>query len=182
MIPILLVVSIILFFLMDVLPGDAAAGIANIDAGEAYYEQLREEMGLNRSPVVRYLDWLGGLLHGNFGASLITGTSVLDKIRVRLPVTLEIKVLAMIVSILIALPCGIVSAIHRGAPLDTATSIISMLGVAMPPFWLGMLLILLFSVNLNWLPASGFVAISEGGGGEPEAHGDAGRRHGHHLF
>ena len=164
MIPILLVVSIILFFLMDVLPGDAAAGIANIDAGEAYYEQLREEMGLNRSPVVRYLDWLGGLLHGNFGTSLITGTSVLDKIRVRLPVTLEITVLAMIVSILIALPCGIVSAIHRGTPLDTATSIISMLGVAMPPFWLGMLLILLFSVNLNWLPASGFVAISEGVG------------------
>ena len=162
MIPILLVVSIILFFLMDVLPGDAAAGIANIDAGEEYYEQLREEMGLNRSPVVRYLDWLGGLLHGNFGTSLITGTSVLDKIRVRLPVTLEITVLAMIVSILIALPCGIVSAIHRGTPLDTATSIISMLGVAMPPFWLGMLLILLFSVYVHWLPASGFSAISDG--------------------
>lgn len=158
-IPILLVVSMALFFLMDILPGDAAAGIANIDAGQEYYEQLRKEMGLNRSAIVRYLDWFGGLLRGNFGTSLITGTSVLEKIKVRIPVTLEITVLAMFISILIALPCGIISAVKRGTPLDSAVSIISMIGVAMPPFWLGMLLILLFSVTLNWLPASGFTAI-----------------------
>lgn len=160
MIPILLVVSIILFFLMDILPGDAAAGIANIDAGQEYYEQLREEMGLNRSPIARYLDWLGGLIQGNFGTSLISNTSVLEKIRVRLPVTLEITLLAMFVSILIALPCGVISALKRGSSIDTAVSVFSMIGVSMPPFWLGMLMILLFSVTLNWLPASGFIAIS----------------------
>ena len=161
MIPILLVASLILFFLMDILPGDAAAGIANIDAGEEYYQQLREEMGLNRPAIVRYLEWLGGLMHGDFGTSLISGASVLDKIRIRLPVTLEITVLAMLVSVLIAIPGGIISAVRRGSGLDTGTSIMSMIGVAMPSFWLGMLLILLFSVTLHWLPASGYVEMSK---------------------
>lgn len=160
-IPILLVVSVILFFLMNILPGDAAAGIANIDAGEEYVAKLRAEMGLDRPAVVRYFDWIGGLLRGDFGKSLISGQPVLEKIAIRLPVTLEITLLAMIISILIALPAGIISAIRRNSPLDMCTSFVSMIGVAMPPFWLGMLLIILFSVTLGWLPASGYVSFAK---------------------
>lgn len=160
-IPILLVVSVILFILMDILPGDAAAGIANIDAGEEYIEQMREEMGLNRPAIVRYFDWVLGMLRGDFGVSLISGQSVMEKIAIRLPVTLEITFLAMIVSLIIALPAGIISAIKRNSPLDMVTSFVSMVGVAIPPFWLGMLLILLFSETLGWLPASGYVSFFE---------------------
>jgi len=160
-VPILLVVSMILFLLMNVLPGDAAAGIANIDAGEEYIQKIREEMGLNRSAVVRYFDWIKDILRGNFGTSLITKQSVAEKIKLRLPVTLEITLLAIAVSLLIALPAGIISAIRRNSPLDMTTSVLSMIGVALPPFWLGMLLILLFSVTLGWLPASGFVAMNK---------------------
>ena len=160
-IPILIVVSLILFFLMNILPGDAASGIANIDAGEEYINKLREEMGLNRPFLVRYADWVKSMLTGDFGKSLINGQPVREKIALRLPVTLEITFLAMVVSLLIALPAGIISAIRRNSPLDMAGSILSMIGVAMPPFWLGMLLILVFSVNLRWLPASGFVSFFE---------------------
>lgn len=161
MVPILLVVSLILFFLMNVLPGDAASGIANIDASEEYIHRLREEMGLNRPAIVRYFDWVGGLLRGDFGTSLISGQSVREKIAIRLPVTLETTLLAMFVSILIALPAGIISAMKRNTPLDMVTSVGAMIGVAMPPFWLGMLLILLFSVTLQWLPASGYVPFAK---------------------
>lgn len=156
-IPILILVSIILFFLMNILPGDAAAGIANVDAGEEYVEQLREKMGLNRPVVVRYFDWVLSMLRGDFGTSLISGQSVMEKIQIRFPVTLEITLLAMIVSLLIALPAGIISAVRRNSPLDMAASVLSMIGVALPPFWLGMLLILVFSIILGWLPASGYV-------------------------
>lgn len=160
-IPKLLAVSIILFFLINILPGDAATGMISNDTSVEYYEQLRKDMGLDRPAVVRYLSWVGGILKGDMGKSLINNQSVAERIAQRLPVTLELTFLAIIVSIVIAVPVGILSAVKRNSTVDVGASIFSMLGVAMPSFWLGMLLIMLFSLNLRILPASGYTPPSQ---------------------
>ena len=158
-IPILLMVSVILFFLMNILPGDAAAGLTTADQSAEYLEQLRARLQLDRPPVERYLNWITGVLHGDFGHSLITGQAVSEKIAQRLPVTIELTLLAMIIAVVIALPMGIVTSVKRNSPADTAISVLAMFGVGMPPFWLGMLLVLLFSITFRILPASGYVAF-----------------------
>lgn len=160
-IPILIMISIILFFLMNILPGDAASGMVTADQGEEYVAQLRIRLKLDQPPVTRYLDWLLGMLRGDFGISLISGQPVVNKINQRIPVTLELSFLAMVVAVAIALPIGVITAVKRNSPLDTCMSMLSMVGVAMPPFWLGMLLVLIFSITLRWLPASGYVPFAQ---------------------
>lgn len=160
-IPLLLLVSVILFVLINLLPGDAAMGMVTEGASEDYVNRVRAEMGLDKPPVTRYFDWLIGIFRGDLGKSLISNQLVSVKIAQRLPVTLEITFVAMVISILIAVPLGILSAVRRGSVFDTIGSFVSMLGIAMPPFWLGMLLVLLFSVTLNMLPASGFVSFAQ---------------------
>lgn len=160
-IPLLLLVSVILFVLINLLPGDAAMGMVTEGASEDYVNRVRAEMGLDKPPVTRYFDWLIGIFRGDLGKSLISNQLVSVKIAQRLPVTLEITFVAMVISILIAVPLGILSAVRRGSFFDTIGSFVSMLGIAMPPFWLGMLLVLLFSVTLNALPASGFVSFAQ---------------------
>ena len=160
-IPLLLLVSVILFVLINLLPGDAAMGMVTEGASEDYVNRVRAEMGLDKPPVTRYFDWLIGIFRGDLGKSLISNQLVSVKIAQRLPVTLEITFVAMVISILLAVPLGILSAVRRGSIFDTLGSFVSMLGIAMPPFWLGMLLVLLFSVTLNALPASGFVSFAQ---------------------
>lgn len=160
-IPLLLLVSVILFVLINLLPGDAAMGMVTEGASEDYVNRVRAEMGLDKPPVTRYFDWLIGIFRGDLGKSLISNQLVSVKIAQRLPVTLEITFVAMVISILIAVPLGVLSAVRRGSIFDTIGSFVSMLGIAMPPFWLGMLLVLLFSVTLNALPASGFVSFAQ---------------------
>ncbi|MHC1758989.1 MAG: ABC transporter permease [Negativicutes bacterium] len=160
MIPILFLVSIILFTLMQILPGDAAYGLGP-DLDEAYIAQYRHAHGLDRPAYEQYLTWVNGMLHGDFGNSLISNQPIVTKIKMRLPVTVELALLSMIIAVIIAIPAGIISALKRNSALDTVISVVSMLGVSMPPFWLGMLLILLFSLTLHWLPASGYVSFSE---------------------
>lgn len=161
MIPILILVSVILFVLLRALPGDAAL----ISAGEtATTEDIllrRKEMGLDQSLYIQYLNWIGGVLHGDFGKSLISGSSISEKVSQRFPVTLELTILSMIFSVLFSIPLGILSALHRNTPLDYAASALSVFGLSMPSFWLGILMIILFSLNLGWLPAFGFVPITE---------------------
>ncbi|MEA5016758.1 MAG: ABC transporter permease [Candidatus Limiplasma sp.] len=159
-IPLLLLVSIILFVLINLLPGDAAMSMVTEGASEDYLNKVRMEMGLDQPPLIRYFQWLGNVLRGDFGKSLISNQQVSVKLAQRLPVTLEITLAAMVVSILIAVPLGILSAIRRNSVFDMIGSFVSMLGIAMPPFWMGMLLVLVFSVNLGVLPASGFVPFA----------------------
>lgn len=161
MIPILLLVSIILFTIMEILPGDAATGMMSADMQDEYLEALREKLGLNRPVYIRYLEWVSGMLRGDFGKSLLTNTPVSKKIMIRLPVTIEITFLAMLTSIIIAVPLGIISVIKRNSFLDVLASTSAMVGVTMPHFWMGMLLILLFSITLKCLPASGYVPITK---------------------
>lgn len=157
MIPILLMVSILVFFLMEILPGDASSNYAAADLSDEAVAQIKERMGLNKPAYVRYFEWVTGMLRGEFGKSLLTGTTVAEKLALRLPVTLELTFLAMFVSVIVAVPLGILSAVRRNSFLDLGGSVLAMLGVSMPSFWLGMLLTLVFSITLKWLPASGFV-------------------------
>lgn len=161
MIPIVILVSVILFLLLKALPGDAAMVAGGELATQADIEATREAMGLNKPLYIQYLDWLAGIVHGDFGDSLLTGTPIADKIVQRFPATMELAVLSMIVAIVIAVPLGIVSAVYRNSVWDTLSSILSVIGIAMPSFWLGMLLIILFSLTLGWLPASGYTPFFE---------------------
>lgn len=160
-IPVLLVVSIVLFVLLNIMPGDAADSMAGMDATVEEIQVLRESLGLDAPLYVQYFRWLKNVLKGDFGISLLNGASVTEKIITRMPVTLELTLLAMVIAVAIALPMGVLSATHRNGILDSIASFISMLGVAIPHFWLAMLLVILFAVNLHWLPASGFVPISK---------------------
>ena len=159
MIPILIAVSLILFLLMNVLPGNAATSRMNVEASEQYIEQLEKNLGLDKPVHVRYWDWVRGMLRGDFGNSLLTSQPVADMIARRLPITVELALLSLIVAVIIAIPLGITSAIHRNKPIDLFASFFAMIGVTIPNFWLGMLLILYFSIRLKWLPASGFVPL-----------------------
>ena len=161
MIPIILVVSIILFCLLKALPGDAALMRGGETMAKEDIEILRESMGLNDPLYVQYFRWLGGMLQGDFGESFMTGSSISDKIAQRFPATMELALLATIFAIIIALPLGIISAVYRNSPLDYTASVASVAGISIPGFWLCMLLIMLFSLKLGWLPASGYVPFFE---------------------
>lgn len=160
-IPLLLLISIILFFLINILPGDASMSVMGDGADKEYMNRIRAEMGLDKPVVERYFIWVSNIVQGDLGKSLISNQPVIEKVIQRLPVTLELAILAMLISVIIAIPAGIVSAVKRNSIFDIFSSVFSMIGIAMPPFWLGMLLILLLSVTLDILPASGFVKFSE---------------------
>lgn len=162
MVPILFVVSVMLFVLVNVLPGDAAMGAATENTSQAYIERLRDEMGLNKPIAARYLDWVSGLLRGDMGKSLLTGRPVAQILVQRLPATVELTILAMTIAILVGMPAGVVSAVKRNSPLDVLTSIGAMVGAATPSFLLGIILILVFSLELGLLPASGYASLSKG--------------------
>ena len=158
-IPVLLIVSMVLFLLLNVMPGDAADSMAAADATAEEIAQLREDLGLNDPLYIQYFNWLRNVIKGDFGISLLNGASVTEKIATRLPVTLELTLLAMTIAVAIALPMGVLSATKRNSIFDTIASVFSMIGVAIPHFWLAMLLVILFAVKLHVLPASGFTPI-----------------------
>ena len=160
-IPLLLIISIVLFILINALPGDATMSMIGETADEEYVAQLREKMGLDKPVVARYFSWLADVLRGDLGESLVSSETVAQKIKMRLPITLEITLVSMLISVLIALPLGVLSAVKRGSAVDTVGSVVSMLGVAMPSFWLGLLLVMYFSVQKGLLPASGFTSFSQ---------------------
>lgn len=153
----LLVAAAITFVALDLLPGDVARFILGINATPEAVESLREQLGLNASALERFLGWLRGMLVGDFGMSYTQREPVAGLIAGRLGVTLPLTFFAMILSVAIGLPIGILAARKRGSFTDTGLMVLSQLGVAIPNFWFGMLLVLLFSVTLRWLPPGGFV-------------------------
>lgn len=155
----LFVVSLISFTLSMVLPGDPSLAIVGPEgASEAMIQHLRQELGLDQPIVVQYFKWLGALVSGDFGISIRTRAHVLTLFGQRLPVTLELLGLGILFSLLIAIPMGILSALRPNTWVDSTATVISVSGVAMPQFFLGMILILIFSVWLGWLPSSGYVS------------------------
>ncbi len=158
----LFVVSLISFTLSMVLPGDPSLSIVGSEgASEAMIQNLRQELGLDKPIVVQYFKWLGALVSGDFGISIRTRVHVLTLFGQRLPVTLELLGLGILFALLIAIPMGIFSALRPNTWVDTAGTVIAVSGVAMPQFFLGMVLILVFSIWLGWLPSSGYVSPGE---------------------
>jgi len=161
MVPIIILVSMILFFLLSTLPGDAALIAAGEYSSDEDIAELRHSMGLDQPIYVQYWNWFSRVLRGDFGESLLTGSSITERVALRFPATLQLTIMSMIVSVLIALPLGIASAVYRNSIWDNLCSFVGVIGVSMPSFWLGMLFIILFSLNLGWLPTSGFVSVFE---------------------
>ena len=159
--PILFIVSVVCFSLINLIPGDPATVILGPEASEQAKEQMREQLGLNKPIVVQYVDWLGGVLHGDLGKSLVDGTPVSQLILQRLPVTLELAIGTFLVSLTIAVVAGILSASKRGTWVDYVSTGFALGGISIPHFWLGMMFIIIFAVNLGWLPASGYVPFFE---------------------
>ena len=154
--PILFIVSVVCWSMINLIPGDPATVILGPEASEQAKEQMREQLGLNKPLVVQYVDWLDGVLHGNLGESLVDGTPVSQLILQRLPVTLELALGTFLVSLTIAVVAGILSASNRGTWIDYLSTGFALGGISIPHFWLGMMFIIIFAVNLGWLPASGF--------------------------
>jgi len=160
LVPILLVVSFVIFSLLLLLPGDPALAILGDYASKAQIAELHEKLQLDRPIPIQYLAWLGSLLTGDFGRSLRTRELVSDMLLTRIPVTLELTFLSILLSCAIGIPAGIAAALRRNTWLDVVVSAASMAGVAMPYFWAGLLLMMFFSVHLGWLPPAGYVPIT----------------------
>jgi peptide/nickel transport system permease protein len=160
-IPILLLVSIMVFSLIHLIPGDPVTVMLGQEATPEVKQALRHELGLDRPLVIQYFVWLGRVVRGDLGRSLVDRTSVLDQIRLRLPATIELALGAFLIALLIAIPAGVLSATRRGSAVDHASTILALGGLSLPSFWLAMLLIIVFAVKLQWLPASGYVPFFE---------------------
>ena len=158
----LLAASLIVFAILELLPGDPAAVILGVNAREDTLAALRAELGIDRPVLERYLSWIGGLLTGELGNSYTYDVPVAELIGERLVVSLPLAIMAILLSTAIALPVGAWAAAHRGRLLDLCLMGLSQLGVAVPNFWFAILLILLFSVQLGWLPAGGFAGWESG--------------------
>ena len=159
--PTLVVVSMLIFGLQQLLPGDPAKILAGEEQDPTVVAYLRAKLHLDEPLPVRYGYWMGGVLQGDLGESVRTQQPVLTLVLQKLPVTLELALLAMTIALLIGIPAGIVSAVGRGTAWDTAANVLALWGISTPNFWLGILMIMLFSVQLGWLPASGYVSPFE---------------------
>jgi len=160
MIPVLIMVTMSVFFLLQ-LTGDPIRMFIStgVDLDAEQIEVLRHELGLDRSLPVQYGMWLGRALQGDLGRSTHTGRLVTDELKARLPVTFQLGIISWIISGIIAIPLGIIAAVYRGSKLDMFATVTAISGVAVPSFWLGIMLILLFSVALRWLPPCGWVNL-----------------------
>lgn len=152
----LFVASALIFTTLRVLPGDVAQLIAGINATPAQVDALRERLGLDEPLPLQYLSWLGGLVRGDLGTSLLTGAPVMDELLQKGAVTIPLGLMAMIIALLVALPLGVISAMRRGHADGTALSVTAQALAAVPVVWAGMMLVLVFAVWLGWLPAQGF--------------------------
>ncbi len=156
-------VSILTFSIIPLVPGSPARVTLGVQATDASVAALEHQMGLDRPLPTQYWTWVTGIvLHGDFGKSLISGKPITEQVRHRLPATLILAFTALLIGLIIAIPSGILSALRPGSARDLGVSLMSQIGVSIPDFWLGILLILVFAQYLHWLPSSGYAPLSEG--------------------
>ncbi|WP_456292669.1 ABC transporter permease [Pseudomonas sp. AK106] len=160
-IPTLILVSLFVFTLQKLLPGDPVQAMAGEERDPAVMEYLREKYRLNDPLPLQYVHWVGNVLQGDFGTSLRTEQPVTVLLASKLPVTIELAVLALIIALVIGIPTGVISAVRKDTSVDYAANVFALSGISIPHFWLGILLIMIFAVKLQWLPASGFVPLGE---------------------
>ena len=157
----LFLITIIVFLGVRMIPGDPARVMAGTDADAAGLEEIRQKYGLRDPIPVQYAKWLGLALRGDLGESIRTRDSVLSLVAQKLPITLQLAAYSLVVALVIAIPVGVLAAVRRNTAWDYLASSVSLCGVSVPNFWLGIMLILLLSVRLRWLPASGFVPFED---------------------
>lgn len=162
LIPILFLVSTIIFVITKMIPGDPAATMLGPQAPVDAVEQLREELGLNKSIGEQYLIYLKDIIKGDFGRSYQYGQSVTSLLFERFPNTLLLSIVSLFLALIIGIPIGIISATKHYSIFDYVSMIIALIGVSMPIFWLGLMLVLIFSVNLQWLPSIGMGSLQNG--------------------
>ncbi len=162
LIPVLFVVGTVVFFAFRIVPGDPAQLALGVDATPEALAALRHEFGLDRPVLVQYAIWLGGVLRGDLGISRLEGhRRVTEVLRPKIPVTLELVLLGVTFALMLAVPLGIAAAVGAGGRTDQFGRVIALLGFSTPSYWLAILLMLLFSIRLRWLPAGGYAAPSE---------------------
>jgi peptide/nickel transport system permease protein len=162
LVPTVLAITFLVFSMMHLIPGDPIHLLLGDMYDQRAADELRHEYGLDRPLVVQYVSWLGRLAQGDWGRSIFTHRPVLQDILYRMPISLELIVLSMALALLISVPAGVISAIRPYTLLDYAVMTVAMLGVSMPDFFLGILLFLLFSLTLGWLPVQGYVPLTTG--------------------
>jgi peptide/nickel transport system permease protein len=160
-IPVLFLVSLIAASIMQLVPGDPAAIIAGQSASDADVARVREALGLDRPFVERLWDWYVGIAHGDLGHSLLLNRPVTQAIAERVPVTLALAGFALFLTIALGVPCGVIAALRPNTWIDQAVLTFALLGVSVPNFWLSLMLIVLFGVILDWLPAGGYVPFAD---------------------
>lgn len=160
--PILVLVSLVVFLMLHVTPGDPAREVAGgMEATQEQVDAARERLGLDEPIVTQYASWVGGMLTGDLGTSFLNSQSVTSAIWSRLPITLSLTVGAMFVALVIAVPAGILAALRHGGWVDRTVMIFTASGIAMPSFFIGLLLVLFLALNNNWFPATGYVGFSD---------------------
>jgi len=152
MIPTLLIVSMIVFSLIRLIPGDVAEIMVENRRYASDVEELREKLGLNKPLPVQYLEWLGGLLTGDWGTSLWTGRTISEELRYRIPLTLQLGLMTMAISLIVAIPIGVLSAIRQDSAVDYLTRSLAILGLSLPAFWLATILLVFGSIWFGWAP------------------------------
>ncbi len=160
--PMLLGVSIVAFALVRLVPGDTVTAMLGARYNDKDARALRQEYGLDRSVPEQYALWLGKVARGDLGKSRFTGTPVTEAIAERLPVTAELAALALLIALLVGIPLGALGAMYRRGPADYAANVGGLVGISVPGFWLGTMLVLVFALALGWLPSGGFTPLSAG--------------------
>lgn len=152
LIPVLIGITLLVFLFLHLIPGDPAQVLAGQRATPETVEAIRNQLGLNQPLPMQYFLFLGNLLRFNLGYSIISGTPIIQEISTRWPATFELSIVAIVMALILGIPAGVLAAVRKNSALDNLTMSGSLLGVSMPVFWLGLLLIYLFAVNLQWLP------------------------------
>ena len=162
LVAVLFLVTVVTFLLVNVMPGDIAYDIAGQEASEEEVQAIREDLGLNRPVVIRYVDWLFGMVTGDWGISYRTGEPVTEAILSRFPVSLELMIVAQLLAVLLAVPLGIFSALRATGKVDRLVTVAGFFFLSVPSFMMAIILIYIFGLWLNWLPVTGYERISEG--------------------
>lgn len=160
-IPVLFVVSLMTFVIMWLVPGDVSAEIGGTDATPEQIQQIREQLGIDRPLIERAVNWYGNLLHGDLGYSYLLNRSVIDAVLERIPVTLSLAGLSLVLTTIMGTLLGVLAAVRHNSWVDQGAMVAALIGLSIPDFWFGLVLIILFGVTLGWLPTGGFVAFTD---------------------
>jgi peptide/nickel transport system permease protein len=160
-VPMLLGMSVLVFLIVHLVPGDPASAILGLNQTPELIARVRRDLGLDEPLVVQYFTWLGHLLQGDFGTDYSSNAPIGELLTQRLPVTIELALTALLVAVVVGVPLGVLAAVRAGRAADAGAQAVSMAGISVPDFWLGIMLILVFSLGLGLLPSSGWVPLSQ---------------------